>query len=635
MQIKIRFHRTRTALCLLCALAAGLASLRVDRSAFGLFFPAVMGCLGFLEVRVAPKKLPLLWVLGAGLLSGAACFVFTQALAGISTLLTMERSLLLWNILCHGAVFALFYCLTGKTKGAWLLSALFGMFVTLLNYYVVAFRGSPFRVADVFAVKTATAIIGNYTLFYDRLIHRGVLLAAVWLLFCLVSLELPREKARVSRRVLSLVLSGCLLFACYLKGGTMETVEFLNRGMMNRGLAMNLMADGANQVSLGKPQGYDSFDWAGAEEAYLSDEAPEVLPDVIVIMNESFADLRVYSGELGTDRDIMPFFDSLQENTVKGLALSSIFGGSTDNSEYEVLTGNSMAFFPAGFSSFQNYVKEDTWSLVSWMKGLGYEALAMHPENPSNWMRAAAWEKLGFETALFQEDFPRKDLLRGHVSDKEFMEVLLEKLENSASGKPLFLYGVTMQNHGGYSYQDFESTVPLQNGDFPSAEQYLSLIRLSDQRLEELIRYLENREKDTILLFFGDHQPKIENHYYAAINGGDLGPLDQQEKQYMVPFCVWANFDIPEEQMELTSLNRLGLYLLRSAGLPLPPMYRFLQDLEEVIPAMNALGYYSPSAGTFLPIQDAQGEEAKWLQMYRILQYESTRSAEERSALFP
>ena len=102
----------------------------------------------------------------------------------------------------------------------------------------------------------------------------------------------------------------------------------------------------------------------------------------------------------------------------------------------------------------------------------------------------------------------------------------------------------------------------------------------------------------------------------------------------MVPFLVWANFDIPEQTVECTSLNYLGRYLLETAGLELPPYYQFLKELEQAVPAVNALGYYSISQQTFLPLEDAQGEEAKWLNDYAIVQYNNLFDQKNRNPLF-
>ena len=77
--------------------------------------------------------------------------------------------------------------------------------------------------------------------------------------------------------------------------------------------------------------------------------------NVIVIMNESLSDLSVLPG-VESNTDAMPFLRSLTENTIKGYAYSSVFGGTTANSEYEFLTGNTTAFLPAGTVPYHLYV---------------------------------------------------------------------------------------------------------------------------------------------------------------------------------------------------------------------------------------------------------------------------------------
>ena len=104
--------------------------------------------------------------------------------------------------------------------------------------------------------------------------------------------------------------------------------------------------------------------------------------------------------------------------------------------------------------------------------------------------------------------------------------------------------------------------------------------------------------------------------------------------QYTVPFLIWANFDIPEQTVDLTSLNYLPRYLLEAAGLQLPAYYQFLSDTEAVIPAINAYGYYSLSQNTFLTLDEATGEEAQWLNRYAMLQYNNLFDAKHRSSTF-
>ena len=123
----------------------------------------------------------------------------------------------------------------------------------------------------------------------------------------------------------------------------------------------------------------------------------EKMPNIIVIMDEAFSDLSVL-GDLETNKDYMPFVHSLQngaDNTITGYLNVSVCGGNTADTEFEFLTGNTMAFLPAGSIPYQQYIKDTTPSLASYLKGLGYETYAQHPYNASGWNRETVYPLLG------------------------------------------------------------------------------------------------------------------------------------------------------------------------------------------------------------------------------------------------
>ena len=61
----------------------------------------------------------------------------------------------------------------------------------------------------------------------------------------------------------------------------------------------------------------------------------------------------------------------------------------------------------------------------------------------------------------FLEDYKKRRTLRGYVSDASDMQHIIETFENKEAGKPIFLFNVTMQNHGGYTkeYPTFANTI--------------------------------------------------------------------------------------------------------------------------------------------------------------------------------
>lgn len=87
-------------------------------------------------------------------------------------------------------------------------------------------------------------------------------------------------------------------------------------------------------------------------------------------MDEAFSDLSVL-GDFDTNTDYMPFVHSLEkgnENTITGYLNTSVCGGNTADTEFEFLTGNTMAFLPVGSIPYQQYIKSKTPSLASYLK---------------------------------------------------------------------------------------------------------------------------------------------------------------------------------------------------------------------------------------------------------------------------
>lgn len=356
-----------------------------------------------------------------------------------------------------------------------------------------------------------------------------------------------------------------------------------------------------------------------------------------MIMNESFSDLSVYGAELKTNTEVLPFFDSLTDNTVHGWALSSVYGGMTADSEWEMLTGNSMAFMPVGSIAYQQYANSVRYSLVEYLESLGYESWATHPCTGVNWNRTDVYNRLGFDRSVFYEEYPDEDLIRIFISDREMYSLMLDRYKQQSENKPLFMFGVTVQNHGAYSTRptgDIDALTldgPVKN-EF--AENYLTLIHESDKAFEMLIHELEKSDRPTVVLMFGDHQPALDMNFLEQLHGGALETLDEQMLRYKVPFVIWANYDIDEKTVDCTSLNYLSVYLMEAAGLPLSPYQEFLRDTEKLIPAINSNGYYSLTDGCFLPISDAQGEEKTALNLYAQLQYNCMFDSKSRSEVF-
>lgn len=165
-------------------------------------------------------------------------------------------------------------------------------------------------------------------------------------------------------------------------------------------------------------------------------------------MNESFADLQTL-GNLQVSEEYLPFFNSLTENTVRGYVNCSVLGG-TANSEFEVLTGCSMGLLPQSYYPFLQIMNKDVPSLVSTMEDNGYTTYSIHPELKINWNRNKVYQYLGFAHSFWGEDFENTETVNGHVSDMATYDKIISLYENRGAEEKLFVFDLTMQNHGGY-----------------------------------------------------------------------------------------------------------------------------------------------------------------------------------------
>lgn len=476
----------------------------------------------------------------------------------------------------------------------------------ITNHYVMKFRSTPFVPWDIFSVRTATSVAENYDFTPDMrmVIVTLIFIAAMSLVRFLK--KAPKIKLQVRLGTLLVSVLVTCLFVNTLQKEDFQTKHYLYPFLFTpaymtevNGMAVTFAMNLA-YVVVDKPQGYSAKDAQKTLESYEKTEDTKQdtqdLPNIIVIMDEAFSDLAVI-GDLQTNEDYMPFMHQMQQgqkNTITGYAQVSVCGGNTANSEFEFLTGDTMAFLPSGSIAYQQYVKQDTPSLASYLKGLGYATYAQHPYYASGWDRERVYPLLGFEHMDFIDDYTNVSYVRKYISDASDMQHIIETYEKKETGKPAFIFNVTMQNHGGYTdvYPNFENDIQAQyNSD--ALNQYLSLIRKTDAALEDLVSYFSKADEKTVIVFFGDHQPSdaVANQIEMAsgVDPSDMNS-EQQKKRYQVPYLVWANYDIGEASDQNTSLNYLSAQVLKAAGVPTSAYQNYLLELCNTYPVFSAAG---------------------------------------------
>lgn len=603
--------------------------------AFALTF-LVIGCIG-VDIKSAKWKYLFNLVWGVIIINITFHSTFLMIESQYAANITTYKTLM--NVLCMLILCAVPFFVTTSWKKAIIITSSVLMFLSAVNGFIYQFRGKEFGPMDLLSIKTAMNVAGQYKGEITARMAYAWLgwLAAVFLQFSLPDLpKLPKMKTRIG----TLLAEGILIILLFIGTNNITVRTWTDEGTRLNGYYLNFFLS-LRDSFVDKPENYSSQKVEEYAKKYenITGGAKEKAPNIIVIMDESFVDFNIFDEEVHTNKPVTPFINSLTENTVKGYALSSVYGGNTANSEFEFLTGHSLAWLPTNSVAYQQYINNRKMYTLTWMlRSYGYKCMATHPYYANGWSRNRVYPYLGFEEYTFIEDYPQQNMLRKYVSDREMFEYLLDKLQNKDPEKPLFLFGVTMQNHGGYDYygENYEEDIQLEgySRDYPLARQYLNVSNKTDQAFEFLLGELANYPEETIVLFYGDHFPKVETEFYEELHGGGFDTLEEQIQQYKIPFVIWANYDIAEQFVECTSINYLSRYLMETAGFELSPYHQYLKEAEEVIPAMNSLGYYSIEKNKFVTFDEAEGEEAAWLEKHSVLQYNNMFDPKHRNNLF-
>lgn len=577
-----------------------------------------------------------------------------------------------------------FWCLMGlfftylfpvMTAGATVFF-LVALIAGLANYFVILFRSTPVTPADLLSLRTGVAVAGAYSF---SLPLRGIVscLAAAAGIAGTAVLEARGIIGYAAAGAAGSTGRAAAFFAGpghYLLSAAALVVFLLVFFCVDLRKTLKIRRRPWRQVADCRQYGFLPFFLCGlqdlrirAPKGYVPERAAEFLkqagsmgravpgeeekPLVITIMNESFSDLSVL-GPFKCAAEHLKFHRSLKTDPGMieyGWDYVSTRGGGTARTEFEYLTGSSMQFVP-GSIPFIQYGFEGVPSAAHDFKRVGYTTVAMHPEDPKNWSRDRVFREMGFDRFLSREDFPdARPMVFGHTDDRSNYERLLQEVRSHE--EPLFLFNVTMQNHGGYALKAFtdagRTPVPIDEdlSAFTDAQAFETLMKASDDALAFLIGELRKEKRPVLLTFFGDHQPALDERFEKSLirksfekEGGRIIPeIEVGERYFKVPYFIWTNREELREKIsaraeaeaaggivrrtDVISPNYLGIMTEYYAGLPLTEYGSFLHMLRGKVPAMNESGflgddwmwheYGSPNAAGY----------GKLLGVYEELQY--------------
>lgn len=515
--------------------------------------------------------------------------------------------------------------------------------IGVVQAFVIDFKGAVLSVGDLFAFGTAMAVSGGYEYHLAAAKLLGITCAELGGLACLLIFDAPGQSGTRGRHAGRLVACGlgtlALLAALVLVPNYQRdlgiTVDYWWEWQLihhkQDGFFPSFIAE-AQDLPISRPRGYSAAAAASAEDELAaafrqgrgSDPAvgaaraqwDTLQPSVVVVMNETFTDLSTFGGpgdptcadanagalDLGGYPGPTFFKTGLPDALSRGKLSVSVNGGGTCNTEFEFLTGFSMAYVGNGKYPYTLYDLDGVEALPAQMRKLGYQTCAIHPNLATNWDRDQVYQALGFDEFYDIEDFQGASQVHNATSDAATYQRILQQLRQGDG--PQFIFDVTMQNHSGYDQGGLPKDLvqacrafgnPKLGGETNAAlREYLACIQSSDQALADFVGQLRQLDRPVILIFFGDHQPYFTNVVNDALCK-DGESVAHEERLYQSDYVVWANYDVDGSAQDgreaPASASDLAAQALLAAGAPLTERQEATLGAAEACPRLNLYGY--------------------------------------------
>jgi phosphoglycerol transferase MdoB-like AlkP superfamily enzyme len=597
------------------------------------------------------KFLILLWRIAGGICIIAMpviSFVLFETVTG--NLPYIEPFYVKLNIMWYFALYLLLFGISGTTRIAVPLASGFFYVLSLAETFVMLYRGSPIMPADIAAIGTASTVLEHYNLELNETMQQaGWILLVFNILLMTAPIRVRSWKQRLAGAGVGVggaVTIGLVFYLYFLPHYQMQINQWELPVTFEKNGYVVTSAVAMQYVAIKPPKDYSQkrldqlYEQITSEMDAQEDAADAALSDedtgetiqpvnIICIMNESLSDLQV-AGEFETNEDYFPYLRSLADTTIHGNLCVPVFGSGTSNSEFEFLTGDSMGMMPVGTTAYQFYVKPEAKTLVSTLKDQGYRTVAMHPYPGTNWNRDVCYENMGFDAFYYGDFYDNLETMRTYITDRADYQKIIEQVEQKDNPDDrLFVFNVTMQNHGGYEIEeprlkeraDIHLTGELE-GKYPMVDQYLSVMKLSDEALEYLLGYFAESDQTTMIVMFGDHQPSVEDAFWDEIAGipSDQVPAPEHLMWYKTPFFIWTNYEQQSEDMGDLSSIFLASKMLDTAGLLMTPYQYFLLQMSKQLPVVHKIGYFD-SENVWYEWSAASTEACPYAQL--VLDYET------------
>ena len=436
----------------------------------------------------------------------------------------------------------------------------------VINGCILSNRVTPFGYTDLKCINDLLAM-KNTSYFTATQATAAVIGIGVFLGFCLLLfVKGPKYKGQIRKIAVPIAILAMLFVAIPLTTEAAQSTQvvasyFSNiaQGYEDYGFIYGFSSSVVDR-GMSKPEGYSQTRIEEIETVVLENK-PEtvVLPkdarNIICVLLESFCDpdeIRF----LQVNEDPVPMFHQLEENYSTGYLSVPVVGAGTANTEFEILSGMSMQYFGTGEYPYKTILKQtDCESVASDLASIGYGTHAVHNNGGNFYSRVNAFSMMGFDSFTSKEmmDITEWTPLGSWASDTIRVGETIKTLD-ATPNQPDFTYTITVSAHGDYPKEPvLENPAYNISGveDEEAANQwtyYVNQLHAVDTFMSDLIREVDRRGEDTIIVFFGDHLPTMGLTDEDMVSG-DI---------YKTKYVTWNNMGLEKKDADLYSYQLMA-----------------------------------------------------------------------------
>lgn len=543
------------------------------------------------------------------------------------------------------AIYILVYNLIGKVFLSMILTSCTLVILGIVNYLKLIFRGDPLYPSDFTQIMHMQSVIPMVMDYFSWSYIFVIILSIVACIVAGIYMRRYIQNVKTHLGIRALLVVGSI-FVLYAYGNFANT--FMNKVFQKSGVDFVLWDQNENYASNGfvlgfisnldttvmeKPKNYSkenmlqiANDIKKQYSGNIGSQKKKEKPNIIFVMSESFWD-PTKATNLSFSEDPVPNLHHYIENFPGGQTISPTFGGNTANVEFEALTSYSMSLLKPGSIPYQQVItnKKEIPSIPTALKKEGYYTSAIHSFGRTFFKRDDVYKVLGFDKFNAADTMENVDVDGDYISDLAMSKEIIAELEKQK--QPTFIHAVTMQNHFPFTEGRFGENLieisGLENEESKGElETYTEGLRRSDEALQYLIEQLDNLDRPTLLVFFGDHLPSLgTNKSFYKENGYITNEKTPSERLAMAqtPLLMYANFDMPNDNLGVVSPIYFSNLIFDYAGLNKSLFYQFLSGFYKEIPVLRDELKVDKNGEV---INDLTKKQKEMLEQYKMLQYD-------------